>query len=309
MRFAIVILSTWIAAWGVAASAGPPTVVVLKSSPVPQFDEATAAIVDALEKGGAQTTALDLEGEANNGKAILDALRRARPSLVITVGSLATATVLDDPSPLPTVFSMVLYPRQSGFLKDRTRPVSGASLDVPPALAFRYIRRLLPKARTIGVIYSSGETGSVIEEARVAAKAAGLELLAEAVTKPAEVLPALDRLLPRVDAMWSVADSKVFTAQTTPAMILASLRRRVPFFGLSPAQVRAGAVMALSCDYEDVGRQTAEIALRGLGGTNLSSVPVAAPRSVALALNLRTAEHIGLVIPEDVAAEAREVIR
>ena len=113
----------------------------------------------------------------------------------------------------------------------------------------------------------------------------------------------------KVDVMWSLADSHVFTPKTTSALILASLRRGIPLFGLSTAHVRAGAVAALYCDYADVGRQTGQTALHILRGEQARTIPVAVPRTVTLALNLRSAQHVNLPISRELEAEVREVIR
>lgn len=309
MKLRGAILATMIAASSVAAAAEAPTVAVLRSSSVSQFEEASVAIIQTLERKGVRTATFDLEGRAENGPEVMKEVRKARPDLLVAVGSLATVEALEDPSPIPTVFSMVLYPQQSGFLDKGSRPVTGSSLDLPASTALRYVRRLLPGVRRVGVLYHPEETGFLVEEARRAAEELGLTLVAEEVDSPATAVSALNRILEQVDVVWSLADRHVFTPQTTPALILASVRRRIPFVGLSPAHVRAGAVMALSCDYADVGRQAAEIALRALGGADLSHIPVSSPRSVAVALNRRTAQHIGLEIPPDLESEAVEVVR
>ena len=73
--------------------------------------------------------------------------------------------------------------------------------------------------------------------------------------------------------------------------------------------MRAGALAALYSDYDDVGEQTAALALKVLEGSAPSSLPVTTPRRIGLALNLRTAEHLGLTLPPDVTAEAGETVR
>jgi putative ABC transport system substrate-binding protein len=208
---------------------------------------------------------------------------------------------------VPIVFSMVLYPAASGFLGGRAR-VTGASLDVPFDVQLGYLQRLLPRARRIGVLYSPEETGSVIAAARPAAERYGLELISEEVDEPSRAPLVLDSLMQKVDALWTVADSGVFTPQTTPTLLLAALRHRMPLIGLSPGHVRSGALAALVVDYEEVGRQTAELVVRVLEAPS-SEVPVTAPRRVTLALNLKTAELLGLQIPKELLEEARIVVR
>jgi putative ABC transport system substrate-binding protein len=79
--------------------------------------------------------------------------------------------------------------------------------------------------------------------------------------------------------------------------------------GLSAAHVRAGTLAAIIVDYEDVGRQTGEMAGRVLRGTAPDDVPVAAPRRVSVTLNLRTAEHLGLTLDPALVENASEVVR
>jgi putative ABC transport system substrate-binding protein len=288
-----------------------PRIAIIKSSSVLPFDQAASATVEALGRSVPQPEILtfDLEGDAAHSATVLAAVRDAHPRLVITIGSLATAAVLKAPPAAPVLFSMVLYPRESGFLTASGTQPSGVSLDIPLGVQFKYLRRLFPAAHRVGVLYNRAETGALIDEARRAAATNGLTLVAEPVDDATRALATLDTLMDGVDVVWSVADSHVFTPQTTSVLILATLRHGVPLFGLSTAHVRAGAVAALYCDYADIGRQTGEMAQRVLRGERAGAIPVAVPRTVSLALNLRSARHLNLDIPPALEAEAREVIR
>jgi len=293
------------------AHAGGPTVAIIKSSTLSPFERATESIVEALGRDPRQPEILifDLEGDAAKSEGVLAEAYRANPRVIVTVGSLATAAALRGPSSVPVVFSMVLYPRQSGFLAHSSRGVTGASLDIPLDIQFAYLQRLLPASRRVGVLYHPAETGTIVEAARSAASSHGFTLVTEAVNDPAEAVAALGALMEKVEVVWAVADGHVFTPQATSALILAALRRRIPLIGLSTAHVRSGAVAALYCDYAEVGRQTAELASRVLQGEKCEDIPVAAPRTVTLALNLRTAQHLGMSIAADLEREAGEVVR
>ena len=67
--------------------------------------------------------------------------------------------------------------------------------------------------------------------------------------------------------------------------------------------------MALSCNYAEIGKQAAEIANRVLDGESPEDIPIAVPRKVLFSINLRTADHIGLRVPDDVIKLADEVIK
>jgi putative ABC transport system substrate-binding protein len=293
------------------ASATPaPTVAIVTSSRIPPFEQAARSIAESVRRSPLQPEILtfDLDGAGDNVPAVLRQLRGAEPALIVTVGSLATGAVLAETWKAPILFSMVLYPAQSGFITG-TRNVTGASLDLPLAQQFRALRRLLPEARRVGVLYHPDETGGIVAAARTEASREGFALEAAEVQGPEAALRALVGLLERVDVVWTVADSHVFTPQNTSALILAALRARVPVFGLSTAHVRTGAIAALYCDYADVGRQTGELALRVLGGERAGAMPPTTPRKVLLALNLRAARHLGVPIPPELERDAGEVIR
>lgn len=295
-----------------AAAAIAARVAVIKSSSIPPFDEAAAAMIEVLRGQTPQPEILTftLDGDLRKGAGVLDEVRAAQPKVIVTIGSLATSAALNDPSlGAPVVFSMVLYPQQSGFVSRPGRGVTGASLDVPHEVQFRYLRQLLPSAQRVGVLYNPAETGAIVAAAAAAASALELSLVSETVEEPGRAVAALGRLMEKVDVVLAVADSHVFTAQTTSALILAALRAGKPLLGLSTGQVRAGALAALYTEYADVGRQTAEIVGRVLQGQNAGTIPVTQVRSVKLALNLRTAAHLGVKVATELESAAGEVVR
>ncbi len=293
-----------------AEPSNAPVVAIIKSAALAPFDQATAAIIAALKNDPMQPEILtfDLEGEERNAASVLERARRGRSSVIVTVGSLATTVALADSSSEPVIFSMVLYPEQSGFRSTPKRGVTGASLDIPVDVQFTYLRRLLPAAKRIGVLFNPAETGAVISEARTTAPKHGFSLVTRAVDESTGAVAALETLMDEVDLVWAVADSHVFSPQTTSALILASLRHKVPLIGLSAPHVRAGALAALYCDYDDIGKQTAATALRVLHGEKAEDIPPTRPRRVGLALNLHTAEHLGVGLATDLQNEA-EIVR
>ncbi len=293
-------------AWQASAATPRPTVAILKSSTLAPFELATEALTASLRQAVPQPEILtfDLEGDAAKAPAVLQAMYAAAPRVIVTVGSLATSVALADESPIPVVFSMVLYPKASGFQSSPRRSVTGVSLDLPLEAQFAALHRLLPAAKKVGVLFHPGETGAIAAAAASAASASGLTLVAREVGDAGEAVGALGTLMEEVDAVWAIADGHVFTPQTTPALILAALRRRIPLIGLSTAHVRSGALAALYCDYRDVGTQTGDVVLRVLRGEQADAIPVMSPRRADLAVNHRSAELLGIAIPPDVAREA-----
>jgi ABC-type uncharacterized transport system substrate-binding protein len=300
-----------VSAWGAPTpfpQAGPPRVALVRSSKAAPIDEVARAIVDNFERRQPRLDVtsylLPQDGQAAD---LFAQIRRARPDLVLTLGTRATAAALANrPEGVPLVFSMVLHPQQAGFLRP---DVTGITLEVAPEEQFRLLRRLLPRAHTVGVLYDPTQTGLVVEQARRSAERLGFRLETKTVAGPPEALRAIDRLAARVDVLWAVPDGSVFTPLTTGPIQLAALQRRVPVLGLSASHARTGALAAFALDYADLGRQTTELVRRVITRGNTRGIPVARPRKVDVIVNARTARRLGITLDPALTRQAIEVVR
>ena len=286
-------------------SRGGELIIALKSLEVQPYEIALNSFKDALTGNGYDLNIEEYVLEEDHVKpkdSLLADIKRKNPRLIVTLGSAATSYVAEEIKEIPVVFCMVLNPTASGFVRSMDASgnnVTGASLDIPLRLQFKAIRSVIPSAKRIGVIYSPQETQIVIGEAKKAAEEIGLELIDIPITSEEEVPKALHSLDGRVDALWSVADSKVFSSASTEFILLHTLRNKIPFVGLSPAFVKAGALMALAANYREVGTQCGGLAARVLSGDDPSTLPVTKPRTITMYLNLKTADIVGLKIPTD----------
>jgi len=295
------------------SSSGSAQISIMLSQRSDAHNEALTGFIQAIEKDQQiETITYNLDGKMETGIEAVKWMNRTKPDLVLAVGTTAALAAQAGLKDVPIVFCMVLNPVSSGLVESMKSPgsnITGASLDIPLQTQFKYIKMLVPDLKSIGVIYNPEETGKLVKEAMRAAKAKKIILIAEAISSEREVPDALRSTLGKVDALWSVADGTVFGIQSTQYILLTTLRMGVPFIGLSSAFVKAGALMALSCDYTDIGIQAAEIAKRILDGENPKDIPIAIPRKVLLCINLRTAKHIGLSVPKSTIKLADEVIK
>jgi putative ABC transport system substrate-binding protein len=295
-----------------AFSEGPAVIAVVLSRDIAPYRDALEGFEGHLTASRKPFKLIDFNIEAwsHDPAALIDKIRSRRPVLILTLGSAATDFVSDRVQDVPVIFSLVLPSTGSGsleHLRGTHRNIAGATMEIPIALQFEKIRSLIPEARKVGVLYDPQVSGPVIDAARAVASGAGMTLVPLSVSSEGDVVRETEDLAERVDVLWSVADSTVFTPQGLKHILLATLRNRIPFVGLSPAFVKAGALLALSCDYEDIGRQSAEIAVRVLDGERPDRIPTAVPRVVNLSLNMNTARQINVAITEEVRHAAATV--
>jgi putative ABC transport system substrate-binding protein len=233
------------------------------------------------------------------------------PTLLLTVGSFATKIISEKIDDKPIIFSAVLNPETSGFVESLQHPggnITGASLDIPPDIQFKYFKRVIKDIKKIGVLYTE-ETANLIPPAKTLARQAGLELQAIKIESPKDIPDALELLNNKVDGIWSVADPNIYSPRSTRFILLNTLRNGKPFMGFSKNLVESGALFALDYDYKDIGRQAGKIALGVLAGKPPASIPVAVPGIIWFHYNEKTAKHIDIKIPEDLVAVAKEVYR
>jgi putative ABC transport system substrate-binding protein len=293
---------------GPSASIRSPHVTLVKSRALAPYNQAAAGLRRVLLAWDPELRIDELVFPESEGgeKPFLDKLQKSRPDLIVTIGTQATRSVSREITRIPIVFSLVLVMGDSGVLfRERPPNVSGAAMDVPVSQQFERMKEVIPGLKRVGVIYNPKVTGETIQEARLAAVAAELSLVEIPVSSEAEVIRQVSELKGRVDALWSVADSTVFTPRSVDSILLLTLRDGIPFVGLSPSFVKAGALLSFSCDYADVGAQSGEIAVEILKGKNPGDLPVVYPRHVSLFLNLNTARAIHLVVSDRIQSESQ----
>lgn len=272
---------------------------VLKSKDVIPYNDALKGVREELNEEEIKLWVI--EYEIAKSEEVVDEIKTRNPDLILTFGLQATQLAMANFKKIPIVFSMVLDPEGEGLKAER---LTGASLDIPVKTQFGELKAIIPKARKIGVIYNLKENEHIIERARQAAKDMGV-ILKEYPINSIKEIPKVEEM--DIDTLWLIPDTMVCQRAVIRHILLSSLRKKIAVMGISSAYVKAGALMALSCDYEDIGRQSGEIAVKILKGESSSDTAATVPRKTKLSLNLTVADRLGINIPKKIIKEADEV--
>ena len=286
-------------------SAEEPRIVILTSSRAAPYEEALAGFQQVFRQHGVRAIfdVHSLEGETPRVAQVLQDVQQGGSALLLTLGTAATQRARQDLTTVPIIAGLVL--RADEFKGEPN--MSGVTLEFPVALQLEWLRRFLPTAKTIGVIYNPTENQQRIEAASRVAFELRLKLESQPVSDTRELPTALETLAKKIDVLWGVVDELVLTPQTAKQILLFSFQNRIPFVGLSTAWVKAGAFYALDWDYTDLGMQCGEMALKVLQGTSIKALPPVGPRKVVYALNQKTARHMKVEIAEALVHGAREI--
>jgi putative tryptophan/tyrosine transport system substrate-binding protein len=154
----------------------------------------------------------------------------------------------------------------------------------------------------VTVIYDPQNNAWLLKLAHAAAKAQGLELVAHEAPDLATAARLYEAAFAaadsRIDAIWLPQDATtVDEATILPLVLKESWNRGVPIFSSSFLHVKKGVLFALYPNNMELGRDLANSALGVLAGEPRKR-GVSPLRAVYTAVNLRTANHIGLNIDQ-----------
>ena len=168
------------------------------------------------------------------------------------------------------------------------------------------IRKFLPEAKTIGILYTTSEANSVsaIEEYKALAPNYGFEIVESGISQSSDIPLAATDLAGKVDCISNLTDNTVVSALAT--VLGAANKAGIPVFGSEIEQVKNGCVATEGLDYIALGKQTGEMAARVLKGENAQDIPFETITEYSLYINSEALENLGLSCPEDLKATATE---
>jgi len=240
------------------------------------------------------------EYKENELTGAVDKIMSSKQNLIFTLGTYATKVIQKTARNTSVVFAMVLIPEKVGVLPP------GVVMDIPSAVKFDNLKKILPNVKKIGLVYSA-DSVSLYEEAVEAGNKFGFQIIGKKLDSGKEFPAVFEDIAGQIDCFLMVADSSIYFPKSVEFLLRESYNKKIPVVGLSSNYVKAGALVSFDCDYEDLGEQAAELALKIMEDGGSLKAQFVTPRKVKFALNLRVAEMLGIKIPEEVIKEAGEV--
>jgi ABC-type uncharacterized transport system substrate-binding protein len=241
----------------------------------------------------------NLNGDKRNVKKIIPEILSKKPDIIVAIGSEAAEGLSDNTNCIPTIFTMVLNP----YLLNIN--MSGVAMDVSAKVQIQALRKILPKAEKIGVIYNPAVSASFV----AVSKKEGISLIASPASSVSQIMPALEKMLAQqIDVFWLIPDPIVASQSMARYILETTLKANVPVMAPSPSFVRNGALFSVSAGYDKIGKQTVRLIQRILA-KGVSKVSIEEPAELLLTINVKAAELMNIVIPVHVLDSVDEVIK
>ncbi len=269
------------------AASGPVKLVIL----YPQVDGAYARVFDEIVRGIKEHARISASSFAVNNETkpqeIERLLKNKSAQAVLVLGQRSYRLARQLTTGLPTVVGAVVTP---------VYEYPTISLSGDPDVFFTHLKKLAPQVRRVFIVYSEASSGWLVRIAEVAARAHGLQLVARPAKNLREAVHHYRAILKTAqsdrDAIWLPMDRVVPDKTILPIALDAAWKRRLVIFCSNPLSVKRGALFALYPDHRLMGHALAELSVKQLHG-NIEA-QVIPTRNLKLAVNLRTASHLGL---------------
>ncbi|MBD3243489.1 MAG: hypothetical protein GF331_23060 [Chitinivibrionales bacterium] len=283
-----------------SANRNDAVVLTLLSSTAQPYQEAVQGFRDLLHRRDVPLLEYTHVVSRDPASTIRAVVAEKQPDLILALGARATGFAAEYLNSVPVVYGVVFADEDEGA------HATGVTLNIPAYVRLEGAKQILPDASRVGFITSKGYEDERKEVSQACARL-GLELIARQVDSQKDFADALSEISTRIDMFIMTADPALYIPQSVTFLLRKGLEEGFPVIGLSSSYTKAGALLSFDCDYRDLGRQAAEIALLIVKGVKPSDVPAQAPERVNMSLNLSVADRLGIRIPNDIVAQAAQV--
>jgi putative ABC transport system substrate-binding protein len=278
--------------------------ILLVKSKGPQIDEAVLALKGELASGATASASVDVVEESAGADEVAQrAAALGKNGLVIGVGAGAAKLALKQ-SAVPVVHCMVL---QDAAALDGPKS-AGVPLALPAKAQLAALKRVAPSVKRVGLLYDPKLNARFAEDAKSAASALGLSLVAQPVSSATAALPALDDVVDKIDALLLAPDATVVTKELITFLVPRAFEKKLPVLAFSESIVRLGALAALAPSYAQDGKLCGVLAKRILAGGKPADLHGAVQMTGTLVVNVSTARRIGLSLAPDVLQPPTQVV-
>jgi len=279
------------------------------------FTQMREAMLKRLKELGYDDNKLEVDyknaqGDMSNLNTICQTMIQDNKDVIVPVVTPSTQAMVNAGGNTPIIFMSVTDPVAAKIMKDLKRPennITGTSNAVPVKNIFELAKQLTPKVKTYGIIYDASEVNSVatVNNAKKYFEANDLKYVESVVSNASEVQQATQSLVGKVDAIFVPLDSVVNSAMAQVSEIAS--KAKLPVYTAANTMVVNGGFATVGVSYEKIGIMTADMIDRYLKGTPISKIPCETLSTFSTVINQKTADAIGVTIPESILKKAQVI--
>jgi putative tryptophan/tyrosine transport system substrate-binding protein len=253
-------------------------------------------------------------GDSERASAFATELIGSRPDVIFSTTTLATSALHRETSTIPIVFAIVSDPVGAGFVAGLPRPggnITGfTSSDA--AMAGKWLnllKAIAPGIKRAAFMFNPDTSPArgkyFLDSFDASARSLRIEPVAVPVSSDAEIEAAIAALGAEQAGL---VEFSSYLAAHVGTIISATARHKVPALYEGALFARKGGLISYGASFTDMFRRSAGYIDRILRGEKPADLPVQTPTKFEMAINLKTAQALGLPVPTTLLTTADEVI-
>jgi len=296
-----------------------PTIGFLGASTPAAMRDWVAAFVGGLhELGWIEGRTIRIEyrwadGRTESYTEISNEFVRLKVDVIVTYGTAAIAAAKRATNVIPIVFAGAGDPVAAGLVASLARPggnVTGLSIQQTDAAPKRLdlLREFVPRLGRLAIVANVDSRSAELDmiEIRDIASALGLHASTIEIRGGERIVPAIEALRGKADALYVVTDPLLFANRSRINALATEMR--LPTMCSYREYVAAGCFMSYGPSLGGNFRRAATYVDKILKGAKPGGIPVEQPTKFELVINLTTAKGLGLKIPQSLLLRADQVI-
>jgi putative ABC transport system substrate-binding protein len=305
-----------------ASAADMKTVAISMIVEVPQLVETKDGVIKGLaDKGFVVGKNIKIDYQNANGnmptqQQIAKKFVGEGVDVIVPITTPTSQAMVAATKTIPIVFATVTDPLKAKLIPQFQHPggnVTGVSDAAPIEAQLKLFKEIVPKLKKLGFVYNPGLDSSKATLAWVQeqGKKLGIEVVEAAAPTTNEVIPATNKLIGKVDAIYVPNDTTVVAALETVVKI--GKDTKTPVFTGETRGVGRGAIASVGLNYTQVGMLAGHMVAEVLNGKKPGDIDAVIayekiPDNVVV-VNKTSAAAMGVTIPEDVLKRASKVIQ
>lgn len=244
------------------------------------------------------------QGDNNTAASIIQEFKAENPDAVMAIATPVAQAAAPLSTNTPVIFSAVSDPigaKLTTTLEKPDKNITGTSDEIQVELILERALQINPDLKKLGVIYNKGEANSVtnINKAKTYAKSKGIEIIEATISSVNEVQSAIDVLTSKCDAIFAPNDNTVAKAMNVVGS--ACTKAKKPLYVGADSMVQDGGFLSVGINYEDLGKETANMVDKVLKGTKVSDIPVKVFKdNLNIYVNEKVLNQLGIQLPESI---------
>ena len=277
------------------------------------LDAATEGFQDALKEKLGDKVVFDVQnaqGEETNCATICTKFVNDDVDLIMANATQALTSAATATPDIPIVGTSVTDFVTTGTVESNDKPgtnVTGTSDLAPIDQQIALLKRLVPDAKTVGILYCSSEANSVYqaEEAQKELEKEGIKVEVYTVADSNDIQQVVTKAADNSDAIYIPTDNTI--ASNMEIVKNVTVPEKVPVIAGEENMCAVGGLATLSISYYNIGYNAGLMAYDILvNGKDPAEMPIQYADEITLKYNTEISSELGIQIPDDIVAIEKE---